>query len=293
MSDYLGQIRHLYPFRSNFLTIGGQRMHYVDEGRGSPIVMLHGNPTWSFYYRNLIKELAGQYRAIVPDHVGCGLSEKPQQYPYVLSQHIDNLERLADHLELTGITLAVHDWGGAIGFGYAARHPERVERLVVFNTAAFSGPVPWRLLACRVPLLGALVVRTLNVFARGAILQACCNRERMTADVKKGYLLPYADFRSRVAIHRFVQDIPTKSSHPTWPVIELIEASLVQFQDRPMILFWGMQDFCFNETYLAEWIRRFPEAEVHRFEDAGHYVIEDAHERIVPLLRDFLNRSSA
>ncbi len=293
MRNSLQEIRHLYPFRSNYFTLGGQRMHYVDQGQGSPIVMLHGNPTWSFYYRALIRDLSEDHRVIAPDHIGCGLSEKPQRYPYTLRQHIDNFEKLADHLQLDGITLAVHDWGGAIGFGYAARHPQQVKRFVVFNSAAFWGPVPLRISIYKAPIFGALAVRCFNVFARGAIHIACKNRQRMTSDVKKGYLLPYHDFRSRVAIHRFVQDIPIKPSHPTYAVVEEIDASLAEFRDRPMILFWGMRDFCFTEWFLGGWLERFGEAEVHRFEDAGHYVVEDAHERIGPLLRQFLNRTAS
>lgn len=291
MNDPLAQIRSLYPFGSHYFTIGGQRMHYVDEGAGQPIVLLHGNPTWSFYYRELIKGLSDGYRVIAPDHIGCGLSEKPQHYPYTLTRHIENLEKLVDHLQLGDMTLGVHDWGGAIGFGYAARHPERVMRFVVFNTAAFLGPVPFRIAACGWPILGAIAVRGLNVFVRGAIYMACKDRSRMTREVKRGYLLPYGDYRSRVAIHQFVRDIPTTPAHPTYAVIESIDESLAQFRDRPMIIFWGMRDFCFNEKFLDGWTTRFPQAEVHRFEDAGHYVVEDAHERIVPLMRDYLSRT--
>ena len=269
MEHSLESIRRLYPFQSHYLTIGGQRMHYVDEGTGPTVVMLHGNPTWSFYYRNAIKALTGDYRVIAPDHIGCGLSEKPQIYPYTLAQHIDNFEKLADHLELDEITLMVHDWGGPIGFGFAARHPERIRRLVVSNTAAFRGTAPWRIRCCRIPLLGALAVRTFNGFAGGAIRLACHKHERMTREVRRGYLLPYHSYRSRVAVHGFVRDIPTRPTDPTYGLIEEISASLGQFRDRPMTIFWGMRDFCFNETFLDVWVERFPDAAVHRF-DAAH-----------------------
>jgi len=292
MKHSLESIRTLYPFPPHYLTIGGQRMHYVDEGAGPTVVMLHGNPTWSFYYRNAIRALAGDYRVIAPDHIGCGLSEKPQVYPYTLAQHVDNFEKLADHLELDDITLMVHDWGGPIGFGFAARHPERIRRFVVSNTAAFRGVAPLRIRCCRIPLLGALAVRTFNGFAAGATRLACHKHERMTPDVRRGYLLPYDSYRNRVAVHGFVLDIPTHSAHPTYKLIEEISASLSQFRDRPMSIFWGVQDFCFNETYLDRWIERFPDAAVHRFEDAGHYVLEDAHELILPALRDFLDETS-
>lgn len=289
MIQRLQQIQHLYPFQSRFFSIDGKRMHYVDEGEGPPVVMVHGNPTWSFYYRELIKALANSNRVIALDHIGCGLSEKPQHYTYTLKTHIDNLERLIEHLGLEDITLAVHDWGGAIGFGYARREPQRVRRFVIFNTAAFFGPVPRRLLACRIPILGALAVRGLNLFALAATRIACKNRERMTSEVKRGYLLPYDSYRNRVAVLRFVQDIPTKPSHPSYALLESIESSLSQFHDRPMIIFWGEQDFCFNQVFLDSWIERFPQAAVHRFADAGHYVVEDAHERILPLLHEFLH----
>ncbi len=292
MSDCLEQIKHLYPFRSHYLTIGGQRMHYVDQGQGPPIVMLHGNPTWSFFYRGLISGLSDEHRAIAPDHIGCGLSEKPQNYPYTLAQHVDNFEQLVDHLRLDAFTLVVHDWGGAIGFGYALRHPERLKRIVVLNTTAFLGPIPLRIRACRIPVFGALAVRVLNVFAGGAVRMACRNRDGMSPDVKKGYLLPYGDYRSRVAIHRFVQDIPTKPPHPSYELVQEIDASLARLKDRPMVLLWGMKDFCFNEAFLQGWIDRFPDAEVHRL-DAGHYVLEDAPEDVLQLVRKFLKRTAS
>ena len=281
-------IRPLYPFEPHYLDLGGPKMHYVDEGQGPPLVMLHGNPTWSFYYRDLVKGLCDRHRVIVPDHIGCGLSEKPQRYAYTLATHIDSLERLLDHLELDNLTLIVHDWGGAIGFGFACRQPQRVGRFVVFNTAAFFGRTPLRIRACRIPVFGTVVVRGLNAFARAAVRMACVDRSRMTGAVKAGYLLPYRDFASRVAIHRFVQDIPTRPAHPTYPLIQSIDVALPQFRDRPMLICWGLRDFCFTEAYLDGWITRFPEAEVHRFAGAGHYVVEDAGEKILPLVRDFL-----
>ena len=283
-------LRH-YPFRANRLNLDGPRMHYVDEGQGHPLVMLHGNPTWSFYYRRLIRELRDWYRVIAPDHVGCGLSDKPQRYAYTLSTHIDNLERLIDHLELDDITLVVHDWGGAIGFGYAARHPQRVRRFVVLNSAAFFGRLPLRIRVCRTPWLGTLAVRGCNAFSRIAVHMAC-NRRSMPDDVRAGYLLPYNSFANRVAVHRFIEDIPTRPSHPTFPVMQAIERSLPQFRDRPMAIFWGAADFCFTSAFLKGWQQRFPNAEVHHFADAGHYVLEDAVDRIMPLLREFLARTA-
>lgn len=284
-------LRHLYPFRPKFLPFAGLRMHYVDEGDGPAVVMLHGNPTWSFYYRELILALRDRHRVVAPDHIGCGLSDKPRRYPYRLTTHVENLERLMDRLKLEEVTLAVHDWGGPIGFGYARRHPERVRRFIVFNTAAFFGPVPLRLRACRWPVLGTLGVRVLNLFAGWGFYVACKNRQRRTRAIRAGYRLPYHGFASRVAVHRFVQDIPIADARPsgeTYAEVQAIEAALPQFRDRPMLICWGMRDFCFNEEILNGWIQRFPDAQVHRFPDAGHYVVEDAGAAIVPLLKQFL-----
>ena len=283
---------NLYPFSSHSLQLDRLRYHYLDEGSGENLLMLHGNPTWSFYYRNLILGLKGSYRCVVPDHMGMGKSDKPQDYPYTLSRHIDNFEKLADHLELDDITLVVHDWGGAIGMGFAVRHPERIRRLVIFNTAAFlSSEIPLGLSLCRIPGFGAIAIRGFNVFARGAIRWACVKQERMTEEVRAGYLAPYDNFANRVANLRFVQDIPMSPDSPSYYVIQHIEENLKLFQEHPVQIIWGAHDFVFNDHFLKRWQEIFPQAEVHRMEDAGHYVVEDAHERILPLLYEFLQKN--
>lgn len=282
----------LYPFESHWLDICGQRYHYLDEGPcdAPPVVMVHGNPTWSFYYRTLIPEISKTHRVIVPDHMGCGLSDKPQDYPYTLEQHIQNLEALMAHLALERVTMVLHDWGGAIGMGYATRHPKSIERFVLFNTSAFYAPaVPWMLHLARSPLLGEFVLRGLNGFSGLATYFGMANHSRMTPQVRAGYVAPYNNWANRLAVYRFVQDIPVTPEHPTRRTIDEIDARLAVFADRPMLLLWGAKDFIFTvDVFLAEWRKRFPNAAVHVFEDAGHYVVEDAHERILPLMRDFL-----
>lgn len=289
--------RKLYPFASHWLDLEGVRYHYLDEGPrdAPPVVMLHGNPTWSFYYRTLIPELSRRYRVVVPDHVGCGLSDKPRYYPYTLAQHIENVERLIARLELRDLTLVMHDWGGPIGMGYATRYPDNVARLVVFNTAAFCQPaLPLRIKICRIPVFGELVVQELNLFARLALVWATSRPERFTPDVRAGYLAPYRNRRDRIALLRFVQDIPLERGHRSRKVLEEIEAGLSKLQGRPMLILWGEDDFCFTvEHFLREWQRRFPDAEVHVLEGAGHYVVEDACERILPLMTGFLARGRA
>ena len=286
--------KELYPFESHWLDLDGHRYHYLDEGPrdGPPVVMLHGNPTWSFYYRNLIPAISQTHRVIVPDHMGCGLSDKPQDYPYTLKQHIKNLETLLAHLDLKQISLVVHDWGGMIGMGYATQHPENVTRFVIFNTAAFDLPkIPKRIRICRPSLIGSLLVRGLNAFAGLALYLAVSQPRRMTTHVKAGYLAPYNNWHNRIAIHRFVQDIPLEKNHPSRPLLEKIDTDLHLLRQHPMLIFWGANDFCFTERdFLREWQHRFPQATVQLFRDAGHYVVEDAHGRIIPLMVDFLER---
>lgn len=295
--------RPLYPFCSRYLPLPGARMHYVDEGAGEPLLFVHGNPTWSFYWRNLIVGLRDSHRCIAVDHIGCGLSDKPQKYEYTLARRIDDLSRLVEEVDLTGVTLLAHDWGGAIGLGTVLRIPERFSRIVLFNTGAFPPPfVPWRIAACRMPLLGTLAMRGFNAFARAALSMATEKPERMTPEVKAGLLAPYDNWANRVAIDQFVKDIPFTPRHPTWKMLEQIEAGLPELATalsgglrppltvakRPIALVWGMKDWCFRPECLERFIRHWPSAEVHRLADCGHYVVEDAHERIMPLLKIFL-----
>ena len=284
--------RDLYPFESRFIELGPHRMHYLDEGQGETLLMLHGNPTWSFYYRNLVKGLRSQYRCVVPDHIGCGLSDKPQEYNYTLSQHIDNLAALVDHLNLDHLTLVMHDWGGSIGMGLAVRAPEKIKRLIFFNTAAFiADRIPFSINLCRNPIIGPLAILKFNLFARMATSWACKQTNRMVGKVRKGYLAPYNSPHNRIANLRFVQDIPLTPDIPSYPVVEHIESQLGYFRDRPAMIIWGMQDFCFTEYFLDRWKKYFPNAEVHEVEQAGHYVVEDADEEIIPWMIQFLRKN--
>lgn len=262
-------------------------MAYLDQGKGHPVVCVHGNPSWSYLYRNLIKELSRDYRCIAPDHIGCGFSDKPADYQYILQNHIANLEGLLDHLKVKECTLVVHDWGGAIGMGWAGRYPERVKRLVILNTAAFrSTRIPFRIRVCRWPLIGDVLVRGLNGFAGPAIFMAVT--KKMNRNVAQGFLAPYKSWRNRVAILRFVQDIPLGSRHSSWHTLVEVEQGLERLQQHPMLICWGGKDFCFNDHFYREWQQRFPEAEAHYFEHGGHYVLEDELPAIGPLIKRFL-----
>lgn len=279
-------LKEEYPFEPKSLDIDGLRYSYVDEGEGPVLLFVHGNPTWSFAWRRLIKHFAANYRCIAVDHIGMGLSDKPKDYGYRIDQHIGNLERLIQHLNLTDVTLIGHDWGGCIGMGAAGRDPARFSRFVMMNTAAFrSKDIPLRIAVCRIPVFGALAVRGMNLFSLAALSMAV--EHRMPRRVRKGYVFPYDNWNHRLAVHRFVEEIPLKPTHPTYATLVEVESGLEQFRDHPMQLIWGVQDWCFTTTFLEEWEERFPRASTLRL-DAGHYVFEDAHDVIVEQLSKFL-----
>lgn len=273
-----GWLARLYPFRPRALaTAGGARMSYLDEGpRGDEaVLLLHGNPTWSFFYRDLVRELSPGLRAVAPDHVGMGLSDKPRRHDYTLAGRIADLEALVESLGLRRVHLVVHDWGGAIGFGLASRRPRLVGRIAILNTAAFpSRRLARRIAVCRTPFLGAWLVRGLNAFAGGAARMAV--RRRLPPEVRRGYLWPYGSWADRVAVHRFVRDIPMEAGHPSRPVLEAIAASLPGLAPKAGLILWGGRDFCFDDTFLARWRELCPGAACTRYADAGHYVLEDA-----------------
>ncbi|MBM9537257.1 alpha/beta fold hydrolase [Desulfobulbus alkaliphilus] len=279
-----------YPFQPHSMSIDGHTLSYLDEGKGPVVVMVHGNPTWSYLYRNLVSSLRDRYRCIVPDHLGCGFSDKPSRYPYRLADHIANLEQLLAALSVERCVLVVHDWGGAIGMGWAGRNPQRIAGTVVLNTAAFpSTRMPLRIALCRWPVIGSLLVRGVNGFARAAVIMAVTHP--MRPEIVRGFLWPYNSWHNRIAIHRFVQDIPMDARHPSWNTLVAVESGLAQLRTKPMVLCWGGRDFCFDATFYQEWRSRFPEAEAHFFPEAGHYVLEDALVPIRSRIDGFLART--
>ncbi len=271
-------LRRLYPFEPRrFATPGGAALSYLDEGPRSDeaVLFVHGNPTWSFFYRDLVREISPPLRCVAPDHVGMGLSDKPERHDYTLAGRIADLEALVESLGLRTVHLVVHDWGGAIGLGWAGRHPERVGRIVILNTAAFFLPrLPLRIALCRVPGAGGLLVRGANAFAAGAASMAVRAR-RLSPDERRGYLHPYGSWADRVAVHRFVQDIPMDPAHPTRATLEAVAAGLPRLAPNAALILWGGRDFCFNDLFLRHWQVLYPAAESVRLAEAGHYVLED------------------
>ena len=281
----------------------GIGMSYLDEGPrdGEVVVMLHGNPSWSYYWRTLVAGLSDRYRCIVPDHVGMGLSDKPEdckasrpRYDYTLQSRVDDLEALLRHAgvdDATPVTLAVHDWGGMIGFGWALKHAAQVKRLVILNTAAFPMPadkaMPWQIALGRDYSIGELVIRAFNAFSAGASRLGV--ERKMPAAVRRAYVAPYNSWKNRISTIRFMQDIPLSPKDAAWPLLEAAGKALPSFANRPAFIGWGLKDFVFDQHFLVRFRADLPQAQVHAFEDAGHYVLEDRHEVLVPAIRAFLD----
>lgn len=278
-----------YTFDSNFFEINRRKLHYIDHGKGPVVVMVHGNPTWSYYYRHLIRELSSHFRVIVPDHMGCGLSDKPQRYQYTLQTHITNLKRLLLHLKVDSYSLVVHDWGGPIGLGSGIGCIENIKKIVVTNSAAFrSTNIPYRIQLCKIPLLGELIVRGFNGFAWPATFMAVANK--MAPEVARAYTAPYDSWENRIATHRFVVDIPLSQSHKSYKKLVEVEQLLPRIKELgiPLQLIWGGRDFCFNKSFFNEWRRWFPDSEAHYFKNGGHYILEDERDKANYLIKHFL-----
>ena len=287
-----------YPFTpKRFDVRPGIAMSYLDEGPrdGEVVVMLHGNPSWSYYWRKLVSGLSDRYRCIVPDHIGMGLSDKPDdaKYDYTLQSRVDDVAALLEHLDIRGdVSLAVHDWGGMIGFGWALRDPSRVKRLVITNTAAFPLPkekaLPWQLKLGRDSKLGALLIRGFNAFSGAASYVGV--ETKMPADVRRAYVAPYDSYANRIATLRFVQDIPLEPGDKAWALVEESGRRLqAAYANTPALLLWGLRDFVFDAHFLRGFQQRLPHAETVAFEDAGHYVLEDKSAVLVPKVRAFLD----
>jgi cis-3-alkyl-4-acyloxetan-2-one decarboxylase len=289
-----------WPFEPRWFDSVDGRMHYVDEGPrdGRPVVMLHGNPTWGYLYRHFIGPLTSAgHRAIVPDHLGFGRSDKPDRPElYRIRRHAERLDALLGSLELRDAVVVPQDWGGPIGLYWAGRHPERVAGLFLLNTFAHRPPekvkLPLPLRVFRLPGAGEVTVKGLDLFKRVFLFRAgVVHRERLDATVRQAYRAPHPTWSSRTPILVFPREIPAGPEGRTSDLLAEIEASLAALTDRPVAIAWAMRDIAFTPEVLERlWMRTFPAAQVSRLEDAGHYLQEDAHERIVPELLRFLDR---
>ncbi len=282
------ELKEIYPFKSHFLDLdGAHKMHYVDEGNGEVILMLHGNPTWSFFYRNLIVSLSKKYRVIAPDHLGCGLSTKDSNYEYTLKNHIANIEALLKYLNIKSFSLVVHDWGGAIGMGVATNNPDRINKIIAMNTAAFlSDEIPFRISILK-NSLGEKLIQGLNAFAYPATFMAV--KKSLSKTVKKGFLYPYQNYSDRIATARFVRDIPLNKNHVSYETLLNIQNKLNKIQS-PILLLWGEKDFCFTMNFYNRWKSFFPNARGISYPNAGHYLLEDEFASVNKEIANFMEQ---
>ncbi len=290
-----------WPYEPKWFDSGDGRMHYIDEGPadGRPVVMAHGNPTWGYLYRHFVGALTeAGFRAIVPDHLGFGRSDKPDQPElYTIGRHAERFEGLLQSLDLDEATVVCQDWGGPISLYWATEHPDRVRSLFILNTFAHRprGEVklPMALRLFRLPGVGEAMVKGLHFFVRGFLFNAGIkHKDRLTPEVKRAYLAPHRTWASRTPILVFPREIPEGPEGEVSDLTAGIEAGLQKhFRDKPVKIMWAMADIAFTPEMIDElWLDTFPAAEVTRLDDAGHYLQEDAHERIVPALIGFLER---
>lgn len=288
----------LWPYRPHWYGTPDGRMHYIDEGPrdGRPVVMVHGNPTWGFLYRNFVDPLvAGGHRVIAVDHLGFGRSDKPDEPElYRVPRHVARLDALLESLDLHGAVVVPDDWGGPIGLSWAVAHPERVAGLFILNTYAhgprgkISLPLPLRLFRARG--VGEVLVKGLDMFVRIFVFRVgVVHRERLTPEVRRAYLAPHPGWSSRTAVLVFPREIPADGTGPVADLTTRLERGLEEhFRSKPAAIIWGMRDPSFTPAFLEMWQGTLPQAEVTRIEDAGHFSQEDAYERIVPELLRFL-----
>ncbi len=285
--------KDLYPFESKFVNISGNVLHYIDKGRGRPVIMVHGNPTWSFYFRHHAEKLSQTMRVIVPDHIGCGLSDKPDEkhYSYTLESRVKDLDTLINHLDLKEkISFIVHDWGGMIGLAWAVDHIERIDKIVITNTSGFFLPenkkFPFLLWMIKyLPFFSVPAVLGFNLFARGALYLA--TKKPLDPLVKKGLTEPYNSWKNRIATLKFVKDIPISEKDKSHAIVDHVDRHLFRLEPVDLMFLWGAKDFVFDLNFLDEFKKRFPKAPCHIFHDAGHYLFEDKPEETLCLIEKF------
>jgi haloalkane dehalogenase len=273
----------LYPFDDSYVELDGSRVHYVEAGSGPPLLLLHGNPTWSFLYREIIKGLAGSYRCIAVDLPGFGLSRAAPGFAFTPAEHARTIDQLILQLDLTGVTMMVQDWGGPIGFAAAVRHPERFAAFVIGNTWAWPKADVGTQLFSRLlggPLGGYLILRR-NFFIEN-ILANNVKLRKLSGPEMDAYRGPFPTAESRRPMHIFPHEILASR-----PFLAEIERGLPAVADRPALLVWPTKDIAFGEPERRRWEAIFPDHRTVLLEGAGHYIQEAAPEKIIDAIREW------
>ena len=275
----------LLPFESRFKEVDGATIHYLDEGNGPVLLMLHGNPTWSFLYRHLIAGLKDRFRCIALDYPGFGLSKAPDGYGYTVAEHSRVVESFVTSLELEGITPVVQDWGGPIGLSVAVRHPERFRAFVIGNTWAWPAQgdrrfeVFSKLLGSE--LVGGFLVKNLDLF-HTVFLKGGMRRKKLTPGEMRMYRMPHPTPESRHPVHVMPREILSAQ-----PLLQEIERGISRVADRPALIVWGNRDPAFRKPELLRWQRTFPNHRTVILEGAGHYIQDDAPEEIITAIKEW------
>ncbi len=279
----------LLPYASRYITVAGYKMHYIDEGSGPVVLLLHGNPTWCFYYRNLIARLKENFRVIAPDFIGLGLSDHPPYARFRASDRIDHIEEFTQKLGIEKTSLVMHDWGGSIGTGFAVRHPERIERIVYLNTTLTeTESLPFLIKSAASPFFGKILTKYTRQFLRFTTGAGLGVAHKLPREVRDGYFMPYKTVGRRVAIWNFVDDIPFTNNHPSYSSMLDLADNLHKLQNHPIQIVWGLKDPCFHRDMLNKVTSHFPKASVYEIAEASHLVLEDAPEVTANVIEDFL-----
>lgn len=282
-------LEKLLPFTSRFIEIDGFKMHYLDEGSGPVVVLMHGNPTWCFYYRNLIQVLKRHYRVIAPDQIGCGLSDHPTDSHFRARDRIEHLATFLDKLGIDRFSMVMHDWGGPIGTGVAVRRPDKIEKLVYLNTTLTeTESLPFVIKTAAKPFIGKFLTKYSRRFLK--LTTDVGVSRRLDKDVRRAYHQPYRSSKRRTAIWDFVEDIPFNDEHPTYREMLTIAEGLPNLQHVPVQIIWGLKDPCFHREMLSQVVKHFPQAQVLEIPDASHLVLEDAPELVCSTILDFFRR---
>lgn len=277
--------RNEYPFAAHTLEVEGGRMHYVDEGDGPPVVMVHGTPTWSFLYRHLIKDISRNYRCIAMDHLGFGLSDKPAGWSYRAADHARNVAALIERLGLKDLTLVAHDFGGSIGLSYAIDHPENVSRMVLFNTWMwpFDDPTALRVGKLMGGPIGKLLYTRLNFSPRVIVKGAWGDKRTLTPALHRHYTAVHPTPQDRYGMWMLAREVVEAA--PWWQ-------SLWDRRDRiadiPALLLWGMRDPAIKPDNLARWQGCLNDAQTITFPATGHFVPEEQPAAVGAAVGEFL-----
>ncbi len=277
-----------YDFAPHYVEQDGIRMHYVDEGEGSPVLLLHGEPTWTYLYRKVIPQIAPVARCVAPDYFGFGRSDKPVERDwYSYDTHTASLERFVDELDLRDATVVMQDWGGPLGMRLAVERPDRIARLVVLNTGIFSGRPPsdtW--LRFR-----DLVRRTGTEFQPGQLIRITCTTE-LPDDVVAAYDAPFPTPESKTGVLMFPEQVPTEPDHPSAKTMLEVREKLRSW-DRPALVFFSDSDPIFSPRVAERLAELIPGAELQEpVAGAGHFLQEDAGEEVGQRIAAWLKSTS-